>query len=65
MMSKVLMLIGGVVILLSPNVAYSYIDPGAGLLILQFIMSAIGGAIIIYRNTVTGFLKRLFKKKKE
>ena len=52
------------IILLHTNIAYAYLDPGTGSLLLQGLIAALaaaGAAISIYWNK----LKSLFSKKKK
>ena len=52
-----------IIILLRPDIAYAYLDPGTGTLLLQGLVAALaaaGAAITLYWNK----LKSLFRKKK-
>ena len=38
-----------VAISISPSVAFAYIDPGTGGLLLQLLLGGIGGAIVVFK----------------
>jgi len=51
------------VLVLTPNFALAYVDPGMGSLIIQAAIAGMAGASLFFRETIGKFLKALFKKK--
>ncbi len=52
----------------SQNIAFAYLDPGTGSIILQAIigfLAAAGATITLYWQKVKSFFKKIFKKKSE
>ena len=37
------------VILVSPSIAYAYVDPGAGSMLLQLLLGGVAGAFVFFR----------------
>lgn len=44
-----------------PLTAYAYVDPGAGMLVWQGVIAAIGAVLVFVRNPVAA-VKRLLKR---
>jgi hypothetical protein len=42
--------------------AYAYIDPGTGSLIIQFVIAALLGGLLMIRVKIKSLLKRLFSR---
>ena len=56
------------IILLHTNIAYAYLDPGTGSLLLQGLIAALaaaGAAISIYWNKLKSFFSKKKKKDKD
>jgi hypothetical protein len=45
-----------------PGVAYAYVDPGMGMLVMQGIIALIGAVIFFLKNPIK-FLKSIIKRK--
>lgn len=41
-----------IIFIMSPSIAYAYIDPGAGMLLIQGLIAAAGGVLVFLRNPV-------------
>ena len=57
-----------IIILLRPDIAYAYLDPGTGTLLLQELVAALavaGAAIALYWNKLKSFFSSLKKKKND
>lgn len=66
--NKMMLIIFGMLYLIFPQVAYSYLDPGTGSYILQIILAAFVGVAFtmkIYWAKIKTFLVNLFSKKSE
>lgn len=46
---------------LFPIPAYAYVDPGSGMLLIQFFVAIIGGIIVFMRNPIAT-VKKFFSK---
>lgn len=49
------------VMCMAPADAFAYVDPGAGLLLIQGLLALIGGIIVFVKNPVAAF-KRLWTR---
>lgn len=57
-----------ILVMITPSVAYAYLDPGTGSIILQAILGFIAAAITsisIYWSKFKSFLNKIFGKKKD
>lgn len=66
--TKTMFILLGMLYLIFPQVAYSYLDPGTGSYILQIILAAFVGAAFtmkIYWAKIKTFLVNLFSEKSE
>jgi hypothetical protein len=54
-----------IVLCLSPLTAHAYVDPGAGMLVMQGLLALIGAIVVFVRNPVSAIkaLIARFKKK--
>ena len=62
-MKKTLILL----ILFNPNLAYAYVDPGTGAILIQSLVASVAlaaSAIIVYWNKVLSWFNQLFQPKK-
>ncbi len=49
-------------VLTSERAAYAYVDPGAGLLVLQTVGATLAGVLLAFRRKLTGLLHRAEKQ---
>lgn len=50
-------------VIIRPNIAYAYVDPGTGTLLFQFLLAAIVGALFVLKNIrikIVSFIKGIF-----
>ena len=50
-------------VIIKPNIAYAYVDPGTGTLLFQFLLAAIVGALFVLKNIrikIVSFIKGIF-----
>ncbi len=47
------------------DVAYAYIDPGSIAILLQALIAGIVGFLVVFRNYITSFFKKLYKNIKK
>ena len=55
----------GLILVLFPNVAYAYIDPGTGTFLFQLMIAAIAGALFFIKNVrvkIGIFIKSVMSK---
>lgn len=52
-------------IVVTPQYAYAYIDPGSITILLQVLLAGIAGALFTFRSYVASFFKNLFKINKD
>ena len=63
-----LIIMGFLVVLMYPTAAYGYIDPGAGSLLLQFLLGGLAGIYalgMLFRQQIARFLRRAKKEDEE
>ena len=51
-------------VIIKPNIAHAYVDPGTGTLMFQLLIAALVGAIFVLKNIrlkIVGFIKSLFR----
>ncbi len=45
------------------NMAHAYINPGSGAILLQVILAFTAGGFVVFRNSISNFIKKIFGKK--
>ena len=62
MKNEKLVIIGTILIFLPLAPAYAYVDPGAGMLLVQGLIALVGGTVVFFKNPIA-FIKALIARR--